>query len=104
MKKLSVVPWRVKKKDEAVVVLRPDSSTVALLPGKKPGKDTRIAEAYLIAAAPQLFEACREINSILENALIVTHEGFKINFSDAKKTLTNALLRASGIRKSAQEP
>ena len=104
MKKLSIGPWRVIKKDEVVYVLGEDSSLVALLPRKKPGKDTRVKKAYLIAAAPELFEACREINSILENAFVVTHEGFKINFSDAKKTLTNALLRASGIRKSAQEP
>ena len=104
MKKLSVGPWRVIKKDEAVAVIEADSSVVALLPGKKPGDTTRIKEAYLIAAAPQLYNVCRKLNTILENSFIVTPEGFKINCSDVKKSLSIALLRARGIRKSPQEP
>jgi hypothetical protein len=75
-----------------------------VLPGKKTGDDSRIPEAYLIAAAPQLFEACTKITSILESSLIVTPEGIKINCTDIKKSLSDAILRARGCRKSPQEP
>ena len=96
--------WYVKKKDEAIGIVGADSSVVAVLPKKKTGEDTRIAEAYLFAAAPQLFDVCRIIHSILENSLIVTPEGFKINCSDLKVSLSDAILRAKGYRKSPDEP
>jgi len=95
---------QVKKKDGAVGIFGADSSVVAVLPKKKTGDDTRVAEAYLFAAAPQLFEVCRTIHSILENSLIVTPEGFKINCSDIKISLRDAILRAKGYRKSPDEP
>ena len=94
----------VKKKDETVGIFGADSSVVAVLPKKKTGDDTRVAEAYLFAAAPQLFEICRTMHSILENSLIVTPEGFKINCSDIKISLRDAILRAKGYRKSPDEP
>jgi hypothetical protein len=96
--------WYVKKKGEAVGVIAEDSSVVAVLPRKNAGEDTRIKEAYLLAAAPQLFEACTKITSILESSLIVTPEGIKINCTDVKKSLSDAILRARGCRKSPQEP
>ena len=77
---------------------------VAVLPKKKTGNDTRVAEAYLFAAVPQLFEVCRIMHSILENSLIVTPEVFKINCSDIKKSLIDAIMRAKGYRKSPDEP
>jgi len=96
--------WYVKKKGEAIGVLGADSSVIAMLPKKKTGDDTRVAEAYLLAAAPQLFEVCRVMHSILENSLIVTPEGFKINCSDIKKSLIDVIMRAKGYRKSPDEP
>jgi hypothetical protein len=94
----------VKKKDETVGIVGADSSVVAVLPKKKNGSDTRIAEAYLFAAAPQLFEVCRTIHSILENSLIVTPEGLKINCPDIKISVRDAILRAKGYHKSPDEP
>ena len=96
--------WYVKKNGETVGVMEADSSFVAVLPRKKAGDDSRITEAYLIAAAPQLFEVCSKINSLLENNLVVTSEGFKINCSDIKKSLLDAILRANGCRKAPDEP
>jgi len=104
MEKSANGSWYVKKKDEAIGIVGADSSVVAVLPKKKTGEDTRIAEAYLFAAAPQLFDVCRIIHSILENSLIVTPEGFKINCSDLKVSLSDAILRAKGYRKSPDEP
>ena len=95
---------QVKKKDEAVGIFGADSSVVAVLPKKKTGDDTRVAEAYLFAAAPQLFEVCRTIHSILENSLVVTPEGFKMNISDIQKSLADAIMRAKGYRKTPHEP
>lgn len=104
MEKLTKGSWRVKKKGEAVGVMGLDSSVVAVLPRRKAGEDTRVKEAYLIAAAPQLLEACCKINSILEDSLIVTPEGYKMNCSDIKKSLVDAIMRARGYRKSPEEP
>ena len=104
MHKRSCGPWYVRKNGEAIGVMGADSSVVAVLPGKKAGDDSRIPEAYLIAAAPQLFEVCTKIKSILETSLVVTPEGFKINCSDIQKSLLDAILRASGYRKAPEEP
>jgi hypothetical protein len=104
MEKRTNSSWRVKKKGEAVGVIGEDSSIVAVLPRKKVGEDARVKEAYLLAAAPQLFEACCKIYSILEDSLIVTPEGYKINCSDIKKALVDAIMRARGYRKSPEEP
>jgi hypothetical protein len=104
MEKRALGPWHVKKKGDAVGVMGADASVVAVLPRKKTGADTRIKQAYLMAAAPLLFEACTKINSILENNLIVTPEGFKINCSDIQKSLVDALMRARGYRKTPSEP
>jgi hypothetical protein len=104
MEKSATGSWHVKKIDDGIGIFGADSSVVAMLPKRMAGDDARIAEAYLLAAAPQLFEVCRIINSILENSLIVTPEGFKINFSDVKKSLLDAIMRAKGYHKSPDEP
>ena len=96
--------WHVKKNDETIGIFGADSSLVAVLPRKKTGVDTRIAEAYLLVAAPQLFEVCSKIHSILENNLVVTAEGWKINCSDLKLSLRDAIMRAKGYHKSPDEP
>jgi hypothetical protein len=97
--------WRVKKLIGQVVnIVEADSSIVAVLPAGKINEEMQIKEAYLIAAAPELFDACCKINSVLENNLIVTREGFKINFVEIQKTLSSALMRALGCRKDPEEP
>jgi hypothetical protein len=91
-------PWRLKRNGDSVVVVRPDASVVAsLLPA-------RVAEAYAIAAAPQLLGICTRIKSVLENNLVVTSEGFKIDCDDLRKDLLTVILRAKGYRKSPNEP
>jgi len=96
--------WRVKKKGEAVGVIGNDSSVVAVFPRKNNSDDTRINEAYLLAAAPLMLEVCTKIHSILENNLVVTPEGFKINISDIQEFLVDAIMRAKGYRKTPHEP
>jgi hypothetical protein len=96
--------WYVTKNDQVISVVGSDSAVVAILPEKKNGHYSQIKEAYLIAASPQLFEACCKIKDILENNLIVTQEGFQINCSEIREILLEATLRASGCRKAPEEP
>jgi len=84
-------------------IIGPDSAVVAVVPGTN-GNGSRIKDAYLIAAAPQLFAACYKIREILENSLIVTREGFQIDCSEIRGLLLDATLRAIGCRKAPEEP
>jgi hypothetical protein len=104
MQKNSRGPWYVKKNGESVGIVGADSSVVCVLPSKQTGGESPIMEAYLIAAAPLLFDVCTKLKSMLENNLIVTAEGFKINCADVRKSLLDAILRASGYRKAPEEP
>jgi hypothetical protein len=104
MGKHALGPWHVRKKGDSVGVTENDSSVVAVFPRKKNGDDTRIKEAYLLAAAPLMLEACSKIHSILENSLVVTPEGFKMNISDIQEFLVDAIMRAKGYRKTPHEP
>jgi len=97
--------WHLRKIiGDVVGIMAADSSIIAELPQGRNGDGARIKEAYLIAAAPQLFEVCCKINSLLENNFIVTAEGFKINCTDIQKSLGDAILRAMGCRKTPDEP
>lgn len=104
MEKHAPGPWHIVKNGASLSVMGADASVVAVLPQRENGDGLWIREAYLLAAAPELFEVCCKINSILENSLIVTPEGFKINCTDIKKSLIDAMLRAIGCRKSQDEP
>jgi hypothetical protein len=96
--------WRVKKKGQSIGVIGSDSSVIAVLPQRDTDDNSRVKEAYLMAAAPQLFSACIKIKEMLENSLVVTREGFVINCSEIRDTLLDATLRASGCRKTPDEP
>lgn len=92
-------PWFIKIKDEAIGIMGKDSSLVAVMRRKKADVDTRVSDAQLIAAAPLLLDACKNIMAVLENNLIVTAEGFKINDSHIRESLVDAVMRAEGYRK-----
>jgi hypothetical protein len=104
MRNNSLGTWHVKKHGGTFSILRQDSSVVAVLPQNTGSADPRFQEVYVIAAAPQLLEACTQLKSILENNLIVTSDGFRINCSEARETLLGAILRATGCRRSSGEP
>lgn len=97
--------WRVKNLIGQVFnIVGLDSSVVAVVPEGPNVNGSRLKDAYLIAAAPQLFAACCKIREILENSLIVTPEGFQIDCSEIRSILLDATLRASGCRKAPDEP
>jgi hypothetical protein len=99
MKMRTPGPWQVKIKEEAIGILGNDSSLVAVMRRKKADADERLSDAYLIAAAPLLLDICKKVLAVLENNLIVTAEGFKINDSHIRAALLDAIMRAEGYRK-----
>jgi hypothetical protein len=103
MDKSSAGSWRVRKNDAGIGILSTDSSLVAELP-RKNGGDEAIRRAYVIAAAPQLLDVCTQLKSLLENNLIVTSEGFRIDCPEIRGQLLEAILRATGCRKAPEEP
>jgi hypothetical protein len=97
MKMRTPGPWRIKVKSEAIGILGNDLSLVAVV-------RRRNADAYLIAAAPLLLDACKLVMDALENNFIVTAEGFKINDAYIRESLLDAIMRAEGYRKEQGQP
>lgn len=62
------------------------------------GGDVEQGNANLIAAAPVLLAACKQAKDLLDNSLLVTPEGFRIDDQDLRKALLDAILRAEGYR------
>jgi len=70
-----------------------------VMPQGGQARDTQEANAYLLAAAPHLYKVCQKLHALLQNSLIVTHEGIRINDSDLRQSLLEALMRAGGYRR-----
>jgi hypothetical protein len=51
-----------------------------------------------MATAPRLLELIKEIKEHLDNNMIVTEEGLKINDSHLRESIIDAILRAEGYR------
>ncbi|MCU0644209.1 MAG: hypothetical protein MUC94_08090 [bacterium] len=51
-----------------------------------------------MAAAPRLLEVLWEIKGHLDNNLIVTEDGVKINDSHLRESIVGAILKAEGYR------
>lgn len=99
MKETTPGPWSVRNKHGAIGVFSGETPLAMVMPQGGQARDTQEANAYLLAAAPQLFEVCQKLQALLENSLIVTPEGIKINDSDLRQSLREALLRAGGYRR-----
>lgn len=103
MKARTPGPWSVKKNGEKISVIGQNSSSIAMLPTDSPDRQERVSDAFLIAAAPLLLDVCQQVNALLENNLIVTSDGFKINDTHIRESLLDAILRAEGYRKSPDQ-
>ena len=104
MKRRTPGPWSIKKNGEGIGVIGRDSSMIALLQAAGATMGASVSDAYLIAAAPLLLDVCKVINAVLENNLIVTAEGFKINDAQIRESLLDAILKAEGYRKNPDPP
>lgn len=87
--------WRVIRANGRCCV-EADGVTVAAI--EPADGDVEQGNAHLIAAAPVLLAACKQAKNLLENSLLVTPEGFRIDDRDLRETLLDAILRAEGYR------
>jgi hypothetical protein len=97
-------PWSVKNNGKRIDVVGNDASCVAQLPTGGSNSRLQVSDAHLIAAAPLLLDVCKNLNALLENNLIVTADGFKINDADLRESLLDAILRAEGYRRNPDSP
>ncbi len=91
-------PWRAVEEEGNFGVFASDRMLAVVTPDDTPERQERRANAILMAAAPLLLQACRQLKDLLENNLVVTEERFIINDADARATLIDALMRAEGYR------
>jgi hypothetical protein len=62
-------------------------------------KNTAKANAHLMASAPQLLEVIKAVKEHLDNNLIVTGEGLKINDSHLRESIIDTIMKAEGYRR-----
>jgi hypothetical protein len=97
-------PWQVKKKSNYYAVYSKNVPLAAVLPNYIRDQSAAKANAILMASAPQLLEALKKVLEHLDNCMIVTCEGFKVDDSSLRKFVVDAVMRAEGYRKAPGEP
>jgi len=91
--------WHVKEENGSYGVFSDDDALLAVtLPDDIKDKNAVKANAILMASAPLLLKLIIEIKEHLDNNMIVTGDGYKINDQDLRESITDALLRADGCR------
>jgi len=90
--------WLVKEENGSYGVFSNDALLAITLSDDIQDKDAAKANAQLMASAPRLLEVIKEIKEHLDNNMIVTEEGLKVNDSHLRKSIIDAILRAEGYR------
>jgi hypothetical protein len=98
MSRFTPGPWIVKEENGSYGVFSNDALLAITLSEDIQDKDAAKANAHLMATAPRLLEVVKEIKEYLDNNMIVTEEGLKINDSHLRKSIIDAILRAEGYR------
>jgi len=98
MSRHSQGPWHVKKKEKYYAVYSNNVPISVVLPNYVKEKSTVEANASLIATAPQLLQTLREVLEHLDNCMIVTCDGFKVNDSGLRESITDAIMKAEMYR------
>lgn len=98
MSRHTEAPWRVIKKDQYYAVCAGNAPLALVFPDYVKDKNTLEANASLIANAPVLLETLRKVLERLDNCLIVTCDGFKINDSSLRESIVDAIMRGEGYR------
>jgi len=91
-------PWLVKEESGSYGVFSGDSLLAITLSDDTQDKGAVKANANLMATAPRLLEVIKQIKEHLDNNMIVTGEGLKINDSHLRESIIDAILRAEGYR------
>jgi hypothetical protein len=99
MSRFTPGPWLVKEENRSYGVFSVNDSLLAItIADDIQDKDAEKANAHLMATAPRLLEVIKQIKEHLDNNLIVTEEGLKINDSHLRESIIDAILRAEGYR------
>lgn len=98
MSRFTPGPWHVEEEEGAYGVFSSDELLAIILPEDVKEKEAARANAYLMAAAPRLLQVLWEIKEHLDNNLIVTADGVKINDSHLRESIVDAILKAGGYR------
>ena len=98
MSRFTPGPWLVKEENGSYGVFSNDALLAITLSDDIQDKDAEKANAHLMATAPRLLEIIKEIKEHLDNNMIVTEEGLKINDSHLRESIIDAILRAEGYR------
>lgn len=91
-------PWRAEEENGNYGIFAGEALLALVLPDDTPDRNERKANALLMAAAPLLLHACRQLKDLLDNNRVVTGDGFLINDAETRATLIDALMRADGYR------
>jgi hypothetical protein len=98
MSRFSQGPWHVEEENNSYGIFSNDALLAITLSDDLNDKDAMKANAHLMASAPRLLEVIKQIKEYLDNNLIVTGEGLKINDSQLRESIIDAILRAEGYR------
>ena len=92
-------PWLAKEENGSFGVFSDDDSLLAItLSEDIQDKDAAKANAHLMAAAPRLLDVIKQIKEHLDNNMIVTADGYKINDSHLRESIIDVILKAEGYR------
>jgi hypothetical protein len=98
MSRFSQGPWKVEEENGSYGIFSNDALLAVTLSDDLKDKDAAKANAHLMASAPLLLEVIKQIKEHLDNNMIVTEEGLKINDSHLRESIIDAILRAEGYR------
>jgi proteasome assembly chaperone (PAC2) family protein len=90
--------WHLEEENGTLGVFSGEALLALVLADEVPDRSTQKANSHLIAAAPLLLKACKKVNELLGNCLLVTQDGFKIDATEVKTLITDAIYRAQGYR------
>jgi hypothetical protein len=98
MSRFSPGPWHVEEEKGSYGVFSNDALLAVTLSDDLKDKNAAKANAHLMASAPRLLEVIKAIKEHLDNNLIVTGDGLKINDSHLRESIIDAILKAEGYR------
>jgi len=98
MSRFTPGPWHVEEEKGSYGVFSNDALLAITLSDDLPDKGAAKANASLMATAPRLLEIIKDIKEHLDNNMIVTGEGLKINDSHLRESIIDAIMRAEGYR------
>jgi hypothetical protein len=98
MSRFTPGPWNAKEENGSYGIFSGDSLLAITIFDDIQNKDAAKANANLMTTAPRLLEVIKQVKDHLDNNMIVTGDGYKINDKDLRESILDAILRAEGHR------